>query len=107
VQTFPQPVGKRQVSTTGGSEAQWRADGKELFYRSPEQRLMSVPVETTPAFSAGVPKALFQGHFETSIVRTRYVPTPDGSRFFVVGTLGRESITPTTVALNWFAELGH
>jgi Tol biopolymer transport system component len=107
VQTFPLPGGKRQVSTAGGSEAQWRADGKELFYRSPEQRVMSVPVEMTPEFSAGVPKPLFQGHFETSIVRTRFIPTADGSRFFVVGTLGREAITPTTVALNWFAELGH
>jgi Tol biopolymer transport system component len=106
VQTFPQPGGKRQVSTAGGLEPSWRADGKEMFYGSPDQKLMSVTVETSPAFSPGVPRALFQAHFETGTVRTRYIPTADGSKFFVVGTLGREAITPTTVALNWFAELG-
>jgi eukaryotic-like serine/threonine-protein kinase len=106
VQTFPQPGGKRQVSTAGGTEPHWRPDGKELFYRSPDQKLMSVTVEMSPTFVAGVPRALFQGHFETGVVRSRYLPTSDGSKFFVVGTLGREAITPTTVALNWFAELG-
>ena len=67
---------------------------------------MTVSVQEDPKFSAGVPRALFQGRFETSVTRNRYLPSTDGSKFFVVGTLGRESITPTTVALNWFAELG-
>jgi Tol biopolymer transport system component len=106
VQTFPQPGGKSQVSTAGGGEPQWRADGKELYYRAADQKLMAVAVQTSPTFTAGLPQALFQGRFETGVARTRYLPTPDGSRFLVVGTLSRESITPTTVALNWFAELG-
>ncbi len=107
VQTFPNPGGKWQISTAGGTEAKWRADGKELYYRSPDQKLMVVSIQADPNFAAGLPKALFQGRFETGTVRDRYLPSPDGQKFFVIGTLNRESIAPTTVALNWFAELGH
>ncbi|HEY6051349.1 MAG TPA: protein kinase [Thermoanaerobaculia bacterium] len=106
VQSFPEPGGKWQISTAGGYEPRWRADGKELYYRGDDQKLMAVGIETNPKFTAGMPKALFQSRFETAITRNRYMPSPDGSRFLAVGTLGRESITPTTVALNWFAELG-
>ena len=48
VQNFPQPGGKSQISTDGGIEPQWRADGKELYYRAPDQRLMAV---ASPDFS--------------------------------------------------------
>ena len=34
VRSFPGPVGQWQVSTGGGSEAQWSRTRKELFYRS-------------------------------------------------------------------------
>ena len=106
VQSFPGPGGKWQISTAGGAEPRWRGDGKEMYYRAPDQKLMAVGIEMEPKFTASVPRALFQGRFETALARNRYLPSPDGSKFFVVGTLGRESITPTTVALNWFAELG-
>ncbi len=106
VQSFPTPGGKWQISTGGGFEPRWRADGRELYYRDDDQKFMAVGIVTDPKFAAGQPKALFQSRFETSVTRNRYLPSPDGSRFLAVGTLGRESITPTTVALNWFAELG-
>ncbi|HEY6147379.1 MAG TPA: hypothetical protein VIZ69_06760, partial [Thermoanaerobaculia bacterium] len=97
---------KWQISTAGGYEPRWRTDGRELYYRGDDQKLMAVGIETNPKFAAGLPKALFQSRFETATTRNRYMPSADGSRFLAVGTLGRESITPTTVALNWFAELG-
>jgi Tol biopolymer transport system component/predicted Ser/Thr protein kinase len=106
VQSFPGPGGKWQVSTSGGLEPKWRADGKELYYRAPDQKLMAVEIQAGSGFSAGVPQALFAGHFETGIARNRYLPTPDGRRFLAVAPLGRESMTPTTVVLNWSAELG-
>jgi Tol biopolymer transport system component/tRNA A-37 threonylcarbamoyl transferase component Bud32 len=106
VATFPSPGGKWQISSAGGAEPRWRSDGREIYFRSADQKLMAVSVELAPRFSAGVPKVLFQSRFETDITRNRYLPSPDGSKFLAVGTLGRESITPTTVVLNWFAELG-
>ena len=46
VQEFPEAHNKWQVSTSGGNDAYWRADGKELFYRN-GPRLIAVPVQMT------------------------------------------------------------
>ena len=78
VQEFPDPRTKVQVSSDGGgTEAFWSGDGKELFYRT--DRLMAVPVETTPALG-GHSDPLFQvvcgGHR-----RGHYRPAADGSGF--------------------------
>ena len=59
VQTFPASGGKWQVSTNGGLLADWRNDGKELFYISGDQKMMSVEVKPGSNFEAGVPQALF------------------------------------------------
>ena len=39
-----------RVSTNGGDKPRWRRDGTELYYISPDRRLMAVPVTRTPAF---------------------------------------------------------
>ena len=106
VQSFPGPGGKWQISTSGGSEAHWRADGKELYYRAPGQKLMAVDIQTGSSISVGTPQPLFQGRFDMSLARNRFLPTADGKRFLTVAPLGREAMTPTTVVLNWYAELG-
>ena len=106
VQSFPGPGGKWQISTAGGTEPHWRADGKELYYRAPGQKVMAVDVQTGNGVTAGTPQLLFQGRFDMSLARSRFLPTADGRRFLTVAPLGREAMTPTTVVLNWFAELG-
>lgn len=45
-------------------------DGKELFYISPDSKMMTVPVSTRPVFQAGTPQALF----DSDIVDTEFVP---------------------------------
>src|SRR5262249_27963343 len=45
VQHFPGPGASTQVSTSGGSQVRWRRDGQELFYVTPDSRLMAVPVQ--------------------------------------------------------------
>jgi len=107
VQGFPGPGGKWQISTSGGVEPHWRADGKELYYRAPGQKMMAVDVLTGGSgMTAGAPRLLFQGRFDLGIARNRYLPTADGRRFLTVAPLGREAMTPTTVVLNWYADLG-
>ena len=49
------------VSTAGGLQPEWRNDGKELYYRAPDGKLMAVDVTLGPAFHAGTPSALFPG----------------------------------------------
>jgi Tol biopolymer transport system component len=105
VQSFPVAKGKWQVSTAGGTDPSWRADGKEIFYRSADQKLMAVDVSGGDTFQAGIPKPLFPARVQPGNPRNKYVPAADGKRFLFVAPLGRESMNPTTVVLNWQADL--
>ncbi|HTR01595.1 MAG TPA: protein kinase, partial [Thermoanaerobaculia bacterium] len=106
VQSFPGPGGKWQVSSNGGREATWRADGKELYFVTEEQKIMAVDVTTGANFEAGVPKELFAGRFDMSTMRNRFTPASDGQRFLLIATPARDAISPTNVILNWMADLG-
>ena len=73
VQTFP-AGGKWQVSNSGGSDPSWSADGKELYYRSPDQKLMAVEIRVGGDFQAGVPQALFPIRIRPGNPRNKYAP---------------------------------
>jgi hypothetical protein len=106
VQSFPVASGKWQVSTSGGNDPSWRADGKELYYRSADQKLMAAEIQAGESFKAGIPRPLFSARVRTGTQRNKYVASADGERFLLVAPLGREALIPTTVVLNWFSELG-
>jgi Tol biopolymer transport system component len=106
VQSFPKATGKWQISTSGGSDPIWRSDGKEMFYRSSDQRLMAVDIKLSETVQAGVPRSLFPARVNVvGNVRNRYTVAADGQRMLFVAPLGRDAIAPTTVVLNWDAEL--
>jgi hypothetical protein len=84
----------------------WRGDGKELYYRALDLKLMAVEIQIGTTVTAGTPQPLFQGRFDSTPARDHFIPTRDGRRFLTVAPLGREAMTPTTVVLNWNAELG-
>ena len=65
VQPFPGPGGKWQISTDGGIEPAWNPNGRELFYRIGD-RMMAVPITTTPAFCTGRPTMLFERPYMSS-----------------------------------------
>jgi serine/threonine protein kinase len=105
VQTFPLSDRKWQVSTDGGYEPRWRADGREIYYLSEDRKLMAVAVGVGPSF--GVPKTLFQTRVPEGVTsrRTHYVPSRDGQRF-LINTQSSDALpNPITVVLNWQAEL--
>jgi dipeptidyl aminopeptidase/acylaminoacyl peptidase len=102
VQRFPSATAKVQISTQGGSEPSWRADGREIFYLASNQTLTAAPVTTTPDLSVGRPTKLFDTIVDTnigSIHAAHYTPTADGQRFLI--NVSSISGTPTTVVLNW------
>jgi eukaryotic-like serine/threonine-protein kinase len=105
VQTFPLTDRQWTVSTTGGSEPRWRADGREIYYLSPDQKLMAVRVGPGPSF--GAPTELFQARVAggVSSQRTHYVSSRDGQRFLINTPAGEPPTVPITVVLNWTAAL--
>jgi Tol biopolymer transport system component len=106
VQTFPDAGGKWQVSNGGGSDPSWRGDGKELYYRSPDQKLMAVEIRGAGDFQAGIPQTLFFVRVRPGNPRNKYAPSADGQRFLIAAPLGRDAMSPTTIVLNWPAGLG-
>jgi Tol biopolymer transport system component len=109
VQNFPGPGGKWQVSSGGGTLPEWRGDGKELYYLadSPtvQRQFMKVEVTTGSKFEAGVPTPLFASSPIPGSLRD-IVPAADGQRFLAIVPLGRDETSPTTIVLNWMADLG-
>jgi Tol biopolymer transport system component len=105
VQTFPRLEKRWPVSSNGGYEPRWRADGREIYYLSEDRKLMTVAVDPGPSF--GVPKPLFQTRVPPGVTsnRTHYVPARDGGRFLVNIQASDVAQTPITVVLNWTAAL--
>ncbi len=91
--------GKWQISSGGGMRPVWPKDDHEIFYRN-AGKLMAVPVQTSPTFSAGTPHMLFQDNYFSS--GHDFDATPDGKHFFFIKSL-TEASAPTElhVILNW------
>jgi hypothetical protein len=45
VRPFPSGTGKSKISISGGELPRWSRDGKELFYLSPDRKLMVAAVK--------------------------------------------------------------
>jgi dipeptidyl aminopeptidase/acylaminoacyl peptidase len=86
------------LSRGGGSMPHWRADGKEILYRSPDGALMSTALTTVNTLRPGVPQSLFH------LAGAWWDVTGDGKRF-LVGLPVAQGVPPFTVVLNWQSEL--
>jgi serine/threonine-protein kinase len=110
VRPFPNVNGGHwQISTGGGITPVWARNGKELFYLGGTNAVISVPIQTAPTFSAGLPTKLFDGRYVASPFWRSYDISPDGRRFLMIkaDTAGEQPSTPASmvVVLNWFEEL--
>jgi serine/threonine-protein kinase len=107
VKPYPGPGGKWQISTEGGTEPAWNSNGRELFYRSGD-KMMAVDIAAQPSFTAGKPRMLFEGHYQTTpVTYPNYDVSPDGQRFLMLKPIEQAQAAPTqiNVVLNWFEEL--
>jgi Tol biopolymer transport system component len=111
VEAFPATGFRRQVSTLGGFEPQWRLDGRELFYRATDETLMAVDVKSNPTtVEFSPPKALFPTRIKWMEIQAgarHYAAAPDGQRFLMISATDEAQSSPITVMLNWTAALKH
>jgi Tol biopolymer transport system component len=105
VDTFPERRHKTPMSTGGGSYPAWGAGERELYFVSPDFKLMAVSLKLGPdSVEPSVPRELFP----LPAVDTGYSPyeaTPDGQRFLVRATPLQQTAEPLTVIVNWPALL--
>jgi hypothetical protein len=68
---------------------------------------MAVPITTTPTFSAGTPRVLFEGPFRIEGPLRGYDVTPDGQRFLMVREVPQQRVRVSQMVLvqNWLEEL--
>ncbi len=108
VSPFLSGNGKWQVSSAGGQEPRWRQDGKELFYVSPEGKMMAVAVTTGVSFKADSPIALFQTHRRQPVSSQdvfSYDVSGDGQRFLIITKMDEANAAPLAITLNWASEM--
>jgi serine/threonine protein kinase len=102
IDTFPERHGKVQISTNGGTIARWGAVGPELFFVSPESKLMVVSLKAGGA-EPSTPQELFQlDVFDPDV--SPYEVARDGSGFLTIETPAHAS-EPLTLIVNWPALL--
>ena len=104
VAAFPGFTDRTPVSRDGGTQPQWRADGRELFFHATDERLMAVDVTPgdTPTF--GPPRELFRTNpLVSSTVVFQYAATPDGQRFLLVEPIAgaADAGEPLYLLTNW------
>lgn len=103
VQPFPGPGRRIPVSTGGGSQVRWRADGRELFYVDPDDSLVAMAIDASgESVTIGQGSKLFATSLAPvrTISRQQYVVSRDGQRFLMVHT-EPAPVPPVTLILNW------
>jgi eukaryotic-like serine/threonine-protein kinase len=110
VDSFPATGAKVAISIGGGSQPQWRADGRELYYYAPDRKLMAVEVDGDgPTFKVGEARPLFEirvASIDQSFPGNGYYTvTHDGKRFLVSSLPEAPERQQINVIVNWAADI--
>jgi serine/threonine protein kinase/WD40 repeat protein len=104
VSTYPDGQGSWQISTGGGHEPIWSADGNEIFYRSGDN-MMTVQVQSEPGFRHEVPAILFRNYYDGQLGTAglpNYDVSKDGQQFLMTRSAELNlQTTEVQVILNW------
>jgi serine/threonine-protein kinase len=109
VRPFPGPGGKWQISTGGGTMPTWSRDGRELFYSTPDNRLMVTEYTAKgESFSYAKPRLWSDTRIYSS-GRKYFDLAPDGKRFVVFPRADagdeKKGSVHVTFLLNFFDEV--
>jgi serine/threonine-protein kinase len=109
VRPFPKvDSGHWQISTNGGSQPLWARSGRELFFVDASRRIIAVPIQTGPSFTAGNTTVAVAALSVATAPGRAYDVSPDGKRFLVIQPAGADdkaSQPQLNVVLNWGDEL--
>ncbi len=100
---FPGGEQEYRLSAEGGLMPKWHPSGREVFYRSPGNAMMSVAVTAAGnGISPGVPRRLF----DATRYDDTYAVSPDGRRLLMMPALTIEAAaTEIRVVVNFLDEL--
>ena len=105
VMSFPAGDLKLQISTDGGGQPRWREDGKELYYRALDNRVMAAEIKPGSKLESGVPRLLFAPVVTgstSSPTRHQLAASPDGQRFLLRVPPGQVGGSGTPAAATTF-----
>ena len=104
LQSFPVVGWKRRVSTHGGAQPHWRADGRELFYLASNHTLTAVTTTLrNEELQLGAPNALFEVRMpqEPETIRNHYAVSEDGQRFLIDAAKSGLKTEPISLIADW------
>lgn len=103
VQRFAAAGARVTVAAAGAAQPRWSADGRKLFYISPDKKLMAADFDPV-AGTAGSARLLAQTRIVgAAFVGHQYDVAPDGR--FVVSVLTNDA-APLTLMSGWTSRLG-
>jgi serine/threonine-protein kinase len=113
VQPYPGPGEKIRISTSGGTEPIWTANGRELLYRSFTSSglgFFSAAIRSLSPFRVDTPRLLFEakfGDYDSTTPTRGWDVSADGQRFLLVKPVGpaEKPVNEMHVVLNWAEEL--
>jgi eukaryotic-like serine/threonine-protein kinase len=99
VQPFPGPGPHIQISGTGGAQARWSRDGRNIFYVAPNRTLMSVAFDPKTG-TAGQARVVFQTRIVgPNLISVQYDVAPDGR--FLINSFPSGNSSPLTMITGW------
>jgi serine/threonine-protein kinase len=110
VRAFPDNGAKVLISNAGGVLPVWSRNGRELFYRTEDQRIMAVNYTVKrESFVADTPRVWFGKQLANVGVALNFYLAPDGKRFVVLmpaeSPEPRETQSHVTLVVNFFDEV--
>ena len=102
IASFPAFTDRRQISSGGGVQPLWRADGRELFFLAAPQTLSAVDVSSSG--ETGPVRTLFPTSINPSTGNNFYAVSRDGQRFLLrepAATTDGTVVESLHVVTNW------
>jgi eukaryotic-like serine/threonine-protein kinase len=93
---------QRQVSIAGGDSPRWRGDGKEIYYFSPDNKMMTADISIKDgALEVSHVHPLFDVPSIIQLPSSDYDVTSDGKKFVINVPFEMQNQSPLTLVVNW------